>query len=224
MIAVSDAIAEVRTPVALSLWSNHPIFFCRMLLYKTSLMDKVTFVPRIPKLSFWQKGPMKDPRATMHITLQYHLTSVSIQRSFPSRVSAWMSSIGTVKIPKSLEKKMENTGCMPPVMHDPITATNIKMHGRLYLSSLLKPLCCFCYSFHAFSASSFLVSSFWMASIISCSIGVSLDLFMEVFFFYISTPYPTVANSFSSSSSSISMGYSPTASASADCCLAQKLA
>ena len=223
MMEVSDAIAEVRTPVAFSLPSKNPICFCRILLYKAYRTAKVTLVPRIPKLSFLKKEVMEKPRATKHMIMQYHLISVSIQDNFARCVVAGIYSNGNVRIPNTLAKKIENTGCIPPEIQEPIQAVNIKMQGRLYLRSFINPLCFFCSSFHSFISSSLFSSYFLIFSIIYISYG-SRFYFREQLFLLFMVISPIYSNSCSNMSSSISISSFPSASASADYCLAQKLA
>ena len=57
--AVSDAIADVKTLGPLSLLSNHPMFFYKILKYNTYLIFKVTFSPRTPEQIFAPTVPMK---------------------------------------------------------------------------------------------------------------------------------------------------------------------
>jgi hypothetical protein len=50
IIAVSSAIADVKTLDAFSFSSNQPMCFSRISLYNTDLILKVTFSPRVLKL------------------------------------------------------------------------------------------------------------------------------------------------------------------------------
>jgi len=137
MIEVSSAIAEVRTEGLLPASSNQPMFFLRMLLYKSNLIYKVTFSPKRLKenLEMKLKRRVRPPMAPMY---QTYLSTLSLTKSsYDLFVYNFIWSLGISIDTRHFEKMMPNIGWRLPWASEQMIPIQAKMMGLLYFRTFL---------------------------------------------------------------------------------------